>query len=208
MQCTIEFIFTFQLFTISISIFFFSLQEGFKQISNALRQYAKTKDTQQLLITASRELHHPRHARICRLFKNHVPEEHREEFDSLVRKARNKTLSSTQAEAPPPIPPPMSLVSQAIHRAQAAKTTDAKDRPRMTKINGSSKVDLPKHGLPVCPSCHTSTMSSPYTSSCCGHIACYSCWLRAVALKSCMHCKKPIKKNMLSKVYFSSTHKR
>jgi len=189
-----------------IHLFSFA-QEGFKQISNALRQYAKTRDTHQLLTTASRELHHPKHARLCRLFKNHVPEEHRDDFDSMVRNARNKMLSSSPAEAPPPIPPPMSLVSQAIDRAQAAKQADAKDRNRTARTKEATKTASPQHGLPVCPCCRTGTMSSPYTSSCCSQIACYSCWLRAVALKSCMHCKKPIRKNMLSKVYFSSKHK-
>ena len=184
------------------------MQEGFKQISNALRQYAKTRDTHQLLITASKELHHPGHARICRLFKNHIPEDHPEEFESMVRKARKKSQSSSQTDAPPPIPPPMTLVSQAIHRAQAAKATDAEDRTRTPKVHGPPKAALPQHGLPVCPSCRTSTMSSPFKSSCCSHVACYSCWLRAIALKSCMQCKKPIRKNMLSKVYYSSTRRR
>jgi hypothetical protein len=44
---------------------------------------------------------------------------------------------------------------------------------------------------------------SPYSSTCCKNfIACYRCWLTAVALRKCPGCNKDIKKSMLQKKCF------
>jgi hypothetical protein len=64
----------------------------------------------------------------------------------------------------------------------------------------------PKHSGPPgkpCPTCSKPQMESPHEATCCGRQACYSCWLRAVALHKCPGCGKLLRKSMLRKQFFS-----
>ena len=45
-------------------------------------------------------------------------------------------------------------------------------------------------------------MESPHEAGC-GHTACYACWLKALAQFKCPVCARVVRKNMLTKRYFS-----
>jgi hypothetical protein len=45
-------------------------------------------------------------------------------------------------------------------------------------------------------------MESPHEAGC-GHTACYACWLKALAQFKCPVCARAVRKNMLTKKYFS-----
>jgi len=128
---------------------------SFLQISQALRQYASTKDIEPLLETTSRELCAPSYASLSNQFRERIPEEYRERYDAAITNMRLRA----QSTAPAPL-------------AQR----------------------------PHCPKCKKQISKDPFKSSCCDKVACYSCWLGAVAMKTCFACQRPMKKSMLSRV--------
>ena len=129
---------------------------SFLQISQALRKYATTKDIEPLLETTTRELCAPEYASLSDQFRERIPEEHRQRYDSAIAHMRLRAQSKAPA-------------------ADAAKR-------------------------PYCPKCKNPFSKDPFKSSCCGTIACYSCWLGSVAMKSCFACHRPMKKSMLSRI--------
>jgi hypothetical protein len=143
-------------------------RDSFLQIAKALQTYSDTKDIDMLISVASRELCAPTHQRLCNQFRERIPVEHREKFDSAVSLLRSKAVS----------------------KATPSSTTRQNVNP-----------------LGICSKCQKQMFKDPYKSSCCGQIACYSCWLGAVALKKCFSCGVPVKKNMLSQVYMYSKTK-
>lgn len=93
-----------------------------------------------------------------------------------------------------------STAIQAVHLPSAnAHKSAAPASQRSTKSMSGGQQG--RFG-PPCPKCGKSPQESPHQSRCCGRVACYSCWLSAVALHACPECKKPLKKSMLSKKYF------
>lgn len=136
---------------------------SFLLISQALRQYAATKDIEPLLTTTSRELCAPAYASLSDQFRQRIPEEHRERYDAAVATMRLRS----QSTAPTPSAAPQG---------------------------------------PICPKCQKPFSKDPYRSSCCKTVACYSCWLGAIALKTCFSCEKTVKKSMLSSVSMTTTN--
>ena len=66
------------------------------------------------------------------------------------------------------------------------------------RSGAGSKVPAPPCGI-----CKKRPCESPHASQCCPSlIACFHCWLTAVALHSCPGCKQELKRGMLSKKYF------
>ena len=137
-------------------------RDSFLQIAKALQSYSDTKDIDMLISVASRELCAPTHHHLCKQFRERIPVEHREKFDSAVSILRSKAVS---------------------------------------KATASSAMRQNTNPLGTCSKCQKQMFKDPYKSSCCGKIACYSCWLGAVALKKCFSCGAPVKKNMLCQVF-------
>jgi len=179
-----------------------SLQTGFSRISQALRQYAADKNTHRLINVAAEVLYPRRYSPLCDKFKNHIPEEHRNAFQNLLSKLR--AAASPGAPLPSPLPAP-GLLTRAIEAA--SHNHGSRSQKAVTRQPGT---DTKTTSLLGCPFCGAVPPVAPYTSSCCctsgkgggAPVACYSCWLRCIALKQCLACKRPIKKTMLSKVYF------
>ncbi len=84
-----------------------------------------------------------------------------------------------------------------ILNGAAGKESNGVDRKRTHEQNRVVKATGPPCGLCKKP------LESPYSSRCCQNlIACYTCWLTAVALRKCPGCNKELKKNMLQRKYF------
>lgn len=135
---------------------------SFLQISQALRQYATTKDIEPLLATTTRELCAPSYANLSKQFRMRIPEEYREKYDAEIAAMRLRAQSTAPGVEP----------------IQA----------------------------PCCPRCQKPFSKDPFKSSCCQTVACYSCWLGAIALKTCFMCEKPVKKSMLARVTPTAGH--
>lgn len=54
----------------------------------------------------------------------------------------------------------------------------------------------PAAGMPPCSICGQLPMRAPYEAAC-GHLACYACWLGALAKFKCPTCAKPLRKAAL-----------
>lgn len=55
---------------------------------------------------------------------------------------------------------------------------------------------------PPCAVCGKAPMDAPHQASC-GHSACYTCWLTALAKFSCPVCSRGVRKNQLTKMHFA-----
>lgn len=191
----------------SFLILYSNLQENFKRISQALRAYMKEKDHHALIRVASEELHHIRYAKLCEIFKQYFPKEHRPLYDRAVKTWRAKTQSTNQSVTPSqvvqPIAPP---ARQAPHHILSAAIERAQKLKNVQNLVNHEKDGAPSTSCtPSCPVCSSQPIRSPFTTSCCKTIACYSCLLQGVALKQCPGCKKPLRKSMLSKLYFKES---
>ena len=162
------------------------------RISQALRNYAADKNIDALIDIAARELCPPAHSKIRFQFRLRIPEAHRKQFDESVATFRQRVISTDPKDAPPPLDSPG--VSKSYRQNLMAKQQTA-------------RKPTDQHTAPSCPKCGRAFTKDPFKSSCCNTLACYSCWLAAIALKQCHFCNKPVKKSMLHSVTLTHTHR-
>ena len=72
-------------------------------------------------------------------------------------------------------------------------------------IGAGKRLDTAPHAVRStgagCVVCSKMLIASPHRAPC-GHVACYACWLPALALFRCPSCKAPVKRSQLTKEFF------
>lgn len=167
---------------------------------NALRQYGVDRDPAPLLAIAAQTLYPVRRENLLMAFKTCVPKKLWGSFDVQIEKHRsealglqkqNKVANNTKGGI-------------ASNNKTKSGNTQVNTRVSTSSANGKSLKDpfAKNHSSTgQCVLCTKSPMESPHSARCCGRQACYTCWLKPLALHACP-CGKELKKSMLTKLYF------
>lgn len=188
-------------------------QECSRTVIAAVRQYGTNRDPAPLLAAAAAALHPPERRALLGAFRAFVPAKLRGQFDVQVTKAASAAaaLRGAGGQPPPPLPQPVALARklppgavarpQLPQRPRAGPPAAAAAPPR--RAAPAPAPAKPAAG-PSCGVCKKAPAEAPHASTCCKTlVACYSCWLTAVALRTCPGCKKSLKRAMLQKKYFA-----
>ncbi|KAG7673937.1 hypothetical protein Ndes2526B_g02593 [Nannochloris sp. 'desiccata'] len=93
-------------------------------------------------------------------------------------------------------------VNNQNQRKLVSNDAAGKEGSRVDRKNIHGPNRVVKATTPPCGVCKK-PCESPHSSTCCKtFIACYRCWLTAVALRKCPRCNKEVKKSMLQPKYF------
>lgn len=98
----------------------------------------------------------------------------------------------------------------AAGRGQGSGPRPAGGRPAQGSVGGASAENVPPRGPgsgvgsgPKCFGCGSQRMDAPHEGPC-GHMACYSCWIKAIVQQfKCPVCQKPCHRRNLQKAYFA-----
>jgi hypothetical protein len=185
---------------------------------NALRDYRKGGSVDALISVAAAELYRPERKSLLEAFRAMVPKSKQSDFEVKIALATKRFVgpkTAAQHAKPLPLPPPqppqhLTAVSSGHRSNQPARRALLPKHPQLKSVQGKAEAAHNGPGensraavsTPACSMCGKAPMEAPHTSSCCGKMACYGCWLKGVALRACPACRKPLKKGMLSKKHF------
>jgi hypothetical protein len=169
---------------------------------NALRQYGVDRDPAPLLAIAAQTLYPVHRENLMLAFKTCVPRKLWGSFDLEIEKHRSQALGLNRKNRVSNITNgTLTSIAPSTMRNKTTPLSPLADAAVNTSLSGGKAKPLDSPCIGKCALCTRSPMESPYTSRCCGRQACYTCWLKPLALHACP-CGKGLKKSMLTKLYF------